>query len=209
MLDGNDIALLSWRHGRISPGMALRRPRAGFPPPGMATELVVAGSLRADRLLVSGDAELTELDGPGAELEIGSAAVGELRVTAGLEVESGITVGGAVTAGSLDAERFESPTSPVESTGAAAFRLALVGGDGSAASASVQAARVVQLLDADTLDAGRITGLDLETPFLNLTAGGAGARTRVLERFYARQLRLSGRLDVSAPGRCRGCLNDP
>ena len=208
-VDGDDVALLSWRHGRISPGIALRRPRAGFPPPGMATEFVIAGTLDADRLLVAGDARLEELDGPRADLEAGSAAVGEVRVTAGLEVEADITVGGDLTVGSLDAERFESPTSRVESTGASTFRLAEVGGDGSAASASVQAARVVQLLDADTLDAGRISGLDLETPFLDLSGGGTGARTRVIDRFYSRQLRLTGGLDVSAPGGCRGCLSNP
>ncbi len=205
---GNDVVLLSWRHGRILDGIALRRPRAGHPPPGMNADLQLSRGLVAGRLEVAGDAEFRSVTAPAADLAAGSVVSVDLR-SADLEVESGILVGGNVTAASIASERFDSPATAVSSTGASAFRLARVQRDAGAGRASVQAAAVSGTLDVRSLDAGMITGLDLETPGLDLSAGGSSAETRVAQRFYARWLRLTGRIDVSPPGRCHGCINDP
>ncbi len=207
-VDSDDVIAFSWRHGRIRKEIALRRPRAGLAPPGMTTELELAGRARIDHLAVTGDVTLGSVVSPGASLEATRLATTELRSTA-LEVESDTTVAGTLTAATLDSERFESPTVAVNNALSATFRLAAIQGNATGTAASVQAARVRQLLDVTRADVGLATGTDLETPILDLSAGGAGSQTRVTDRFYARHLRLTGSLVVSSPGSCHGCLNDP
>lgn len=208
VVGSGDVAVLSWRHGAIQERIALRRARAGFDPPGMAAELELAGLASIDHLVVAGDAEFGSIAGPAATAEADRVSAAVLDATA-LEVESGATVAGAFAAASLTGERFESPAAAVRSATSATFRLAVVQGDASASAASVQSARVTGVLNVAELHAGLVTGIDLETPVLDLSGGGPGAQTRVTDRFYARHLRLTGNLDVSSPGYCRGCLNDP
>ena len=206
---GNDIALMSWRHGRIRRGLVLRRPRAGHDPPGMVARLELADGLEAGGVLVDGNAVFRSVVAAGAGFEAGRLAVA--RLTGGeLEVEAATTVDGDLTADAVSVERLEVPEGAVSvSDGStSSFRIITVQGNGSAGSASVQAARVRGSLEADSMSAGLVAAVDLETPILDMSGGGAGSGTRVTDRFWAHHLRLGGQLDVSDPGWCRGCLNE-
>ncbi len=203
---GNDIALMSWRHGRILRGLALRRQRAGHGSPGMVARLELAAGLEAGRVLVDGDAAFGSVAAAGARLEANRLAADGLE-GGELEIEAGTTVAGDLTAAGLAVERLEVPegTVSVSDGSTSSVRIITVQGNASTGTASVQAARVRGSLRTDSMSVGLVTAVDLETPVLDLSGSGG---TRVTDRFWAHHLKLGGQLDVNDPGWCRGCLND-
>ena len=205
-VDEDDVVAFSWRHAGILPDIALRRPRAGRETPGMGSDFQLAANATINRIEVIGDMGFASTAAAAAELETGQLTADSLTATI-IELESDGAVAGNMAAGTARVQRFESPTQPVTNTGSASFRLAAVQGAATGTLASVQGGRVRQTLNTGRVDTGRATGLDFETPVLDLSAATTGT-TRVIDRFYARALKLGANLDVSPPGICRGCLND-